>query len=288
MRYSRLRYLPIVIFIISFIIPLTSLEREAELFSKSIQFLTDSQFHAYQVNGMIEAGYVSQGLLDFVRYWASFSYESMMTFGFLWFQILLIFIATIGSLFYFDAVRNEYQFVYYRQKKYKQELLRTILGYSLRVGIPVFLSYLIWNHIFSGLQLYTADGRPPIQATFLVDIFGSSFIQNNLYLYYIVEGFFKFFLFPVIYASLSCLLSIILDKRFKPIILVTISFFLLSSISGVLYPYLGFLSIYMSPALILNFTSYHSLSTFGIVFSLLCVAILDMVLFHKVVKRHEI
>lgn len=163
------------------------------------------------------------------------------------FQFSLPFVAILGFL--------------WEEESKKSHNMMISIKCATKMASSTFIAYII----FYLLVIIICRGHfsTYISRSFLCDIFGKSFYYNHAYVYYLIDGFVKFFLMTFIYSYCGSLMSVSLNNESKiyfcyylPII-----YFCFSIISTLLVYVIGDISMYLSPLTIMIAGSYFNIST---------------------------
>lgn len=153
-------------------------------------------------------------------------------------QITPPILASISAFIFFNYYTNIFKNVIHRKKSFKKEITLTILKNANKMALCTFIAFTIIFIFFFLLanNKFALDINDPtlIPKSFLLDIFSNSFYSNNIYLYYFIEGFIKYYLIIFIYSSMAQSLILIFDNIKIIIFLPLIYYYGLTVISYVL------------------------------------------------------
>lgn len=188
------------------------------------------------------------------------------------FQISLPFLAIFGFFNYKNCKNND-----------KLSFKKLAKKDSIKAAICVFIAYLI----FFLLIIIICQGKHSTYITrqFLSDILGDKFYFNHIYLYYLIDGFIKYFIMSYIYIYSGSLLSytfndIINNKNVLCYYFIIIYFFL-SIVSTILVYIIGDMAIYSGPHSIMIAGTFLNISSLIMFAVNLLPLIISCILFYK-------
>jgi len=191
------------------------------------------------------------------------------------FQISLPFLAVVG----FSKFKT----------KYTKKIKRDAIIEAIKISTATFLAYLL----FFTIVIIICKGKCSTYITreFLIDIFGKSFYFEHIYLYYIIDGFIRFFFMSFIYAYSGGLLSLSYNKKSEIKNLVCYYFitiyFALSIISTILIYTIGNAAIYFGPQTIMIAGTYFNINSILIIAINLIPLVICLTIFHIRKGNHE-
>lgn len=184
------------------------------------------------------------------------------------FQISLPFLAIFGYM------NNKY---FYKSDKNKFKMFAK--KESFKMSVSIFSAYLF----FFILIIIICKGRLSTYITreFLIDIFGEKFYFNHTYLYYLIDGFIKYFIMSYIYVYSGSLLSYAFNGIKKNCYYFIIIYFSLSIVSTLLEYLIGDIAIYLGPHSIMIAGSFLKISSVTMIIVNLLPLIISSILFHR-------
>lgn len=169
------------------------------------------------------------------------SFFSYVIWGFSYMQLMLPLLASFVMLPFLREKRM-YNFSYVREKSYSTAVLRPMLRQLLIGCTTMFLGYMIF--LCAGLMwridprdvLVTSieTGEPSCSRVFMPEIFGEFFAAENMFMYFVVDGFWKYFVFCFIYGLFSVSVSFYTRKDFMCLIIPSVYYIVLDLVfSGI-------------------------------------------------------
>ncbi|WP_423363959.1 hypothetical protein [Mycoplasma sp. P36-A1] len=247
-------------------------------------------------NKMSDAPFLKQGTIEYIKYiFEDQSYKKFdfnMIFSFYFFQLLIPLFMSISAYLNFEKYNNIDVYIIYREKSYFKFMLKSITINALKISSAVFTSFLIF-YIFmivvsngeTSLDIHDLNSLPK---SFLLDLFGGSFYSNNLYLYYLIEGFIKFFMVIFSYSlfaqSLVFILKNIKEIIFAPFLL----YYGLIMFSFVIMDAFPDISLYISPSTIMANSDYADLNSIILLSGALIPLVISMIIMFWRSKNAEI
>lgn len=138
---------------------------------------------------------------------------------------------------------------------------------AVYTGFFIFflILYLICNNTFA-LDLNNVNQIPK---SFLLDVFGYGFYSNNVYCYYLLEGFIKFFLMIFIYSFFAQAI-VLININLKSVIVTPVLFYYILTVISFVLVGLGYsFFIYLNPSTIIANSDYKLNSILLLILSLL-------------------
>lgn len=193
--------------------------------------------HNGDIINMIKRGSGIHGepLWEYMR--KIFGFFGYAVWGFSFMQLLLPLLASFVMLPYLREKRM-YNFSYVREKGYPVAVLKPMLRQLLIGCTTMFLGYMIF--LCAGL-MWTIDpidtisysiatGEPHCNRVFMPEIFGEFFAAKNMFMFFVVDGFWKFFVFCFVYGLFSVSVSFYTRKDFMCLIVPTVYYIVLDLI----------------------------------------------------------
>lgn len=119
------------------------------------------------------------------------------------------------SLFFFEEKKAVFFQKYVRGQSQKRVILSSLFRHSFFVAIGFYAVYIIY-FIIGWNTMRIEPSQIPL--TVLDGLFGSHFLENHLFLYFVVCGFFKGFMAAFVYSLLSCSICLVVQKAYQPIL----------------------------------------------------------------------
>ncbi len=191
------------------------------------------------------------------------AFDATVIFSTVWFQFIIPFFAVISGIVFYRVNGTILQMDLYRKVSYRKEVYKLIMKNSLKSALSVYLAYtvfVIWlyiNLITHGELILGASNR-----SLLGDIFGSPFYLNQPLLFFMIEGFVRFFMMIFAYATLTQ--SVALFGNNLKVIIATplVYYFGLSAIGYAFNKTMPFITTNITPAIIMSngdFTNVNSI-----------------------------
>ena len=117
----------------------------------------------------------------------------------------------------FLNLKKNLVFSYPRIKSYKRAVLQTVSKHLLYGCFVLFFSYLIF--LLIGVALLPMTPNPGVPGELFSEFLGENFYQNHMLLYFVLEGFIKYFIFPFIYGLLAIAISFLTPKNYLCILI---------------------------------------------------------------------
>ncbi|WP_159649457.1 hypothetical protein [Erysipelothrix aquatica] len=162
-------------------------------------------------------------------------FETYILDGTRMFQIVIIAFAIVAILMFFTNQKYLRKFEYSRECNIRKFELRKLLKYATFVSAAVYLGYVLYLVLGVAITNIEPIHPSPLKTIFL-DYLGESFYWNHRILYYLIEGFLRFFIVPFIYSILGCALILISNKVSYSITVLVVFYFGLSVFNFVLPP----------------------------------------------------
>lgn len=247
-----------------------------QAFQSVIKFITDASYRNRYLLGLTDADVKINGFFDFFIY-SFFDYPSFtrldytIIFGTRLFQVLVPFIPILLVDKFYNYSRNLYLFSKNRIKSNFLHHLKLINSLSLKIALAVFLAYfifLIYCQMVS-FPINPITKGSPTRELFL-EILGTDFYFNNMFLYFTLEGFVRFFIIPYIYSFLGCSLCFVVKNKKLALFLPSIYYFGFTLISfGLAFfdNFIGKISYYFSPATIMVSGGFNNVNSLALIIS---------------------
>lgn len=207
------------------------------------------------------------------------NYDNYVSGTFRYGMILTPIFICATSLIFIREKRGFFPYAILRGKSEKKLMLKTLLYYGLINGATFYFAYVIFctvGLLFNSLIMQT----PRLSFDF---IFGEGFSQNQVYLYYLVEGIFKYFILGFVYTLFSCTIALITNKSYLSILIPIIYYFGASVAFAS-----GFQVMLLAPVFTQGFSSYGDpVPIWGILMPMLVPFLISMGICLSVILRRE-
>lgn len=190
-----------------------------------------------------------------------FVFDVSLIFGTMWFQIIIPLFATISGIVFYQHYNSIMQMSTVREKKsYRVMMLKHILFNSLKLAGTIFAAYLVFMIIMKCISMPGEHGAD--ERSLFADLLESGFYLKHTALYFILEGFVRFFLIPFAYASLAQSV-VLLGRNLKEVVAAPILYYYgLAAIGYALVSIAPVAAIYINPSVIMasgSYDGFHSL-----------------------------
>lgn len=156
------------------------------------------------------------------------------------------------SLFFFQEKRAVFFQKYLRGHSQKRVILSSLFSHSFIVAVGLYAVYMIY-FIIGWYTMRIEPSQVPLNV--LDGMFGSHFLENHLFLYFTISGFYKAFMAAFVYSLLSCSLCLVVHKAYQPILYSTVYYYGFTLLLSVI-PLNRDLFHSIQPAMIQGFTAY--------------------------------
>ena len=219
-----------------------------------------------------------------------YGYESMIIWSTQLFQILLPVIASICSFWIFRELDTIDVFVLSRKDGYAKYISKKVVLSSLKVAIAFFAAYLLLLIFVNQI----ADKESSLSARYiLTDIFSENLYYDHIFIYFLLEGFIRFFIMPFIYSFFANALALVVTKPWQSFLYSNLYYFALTLVGGVIL-YLGGIgsaisniAIYFMPSLLMGSGDYYGFSTILIILTNCIPLFLSIFLIYKKARSYE-
>ena len=251
----------VVIFIICIIIMILYTLNQTNVFSICKNFIFNSNFRENFSLAESEIK-IQYNLVDVFVYVISdymWRFDYMIIFGTNLFQLILPFFTATAGLYFYKKYNTLYKMSLTRVINFKSFIKKEILNDSLKMAITMFTSYMclfLILYIICGGKFMDYMGRE-----LYLDILGHGFYDKHVYLYYIMDGFARFFFMPFVYTYFACTVATIFSSKKSVFFISNIYYYGLAVIAFGLYNIIGQKAIYLNPTVIMASGSYTHVNT---------------------------
>lgn len=181
-----------------------------------------------------------QEYLDLIFPFANYPVE-----GFSIMQLLLPVFSGMIVLPFFQ-IKKIFSFAYTRTKSYKTMIVKIILK-NLLIGCTyLFVAYLVFLCIGASFLPIREDVGAPREL--FTEILGKNFFYEHMFLFYVIDGFLKFFVFPLVYGLFAIAVSFLTNKEYVALLLPIAYFLVLDILISVLNAMVPIDIFFLSPA----------------------------------------
>lgn len=186
-----------------------------------------SRVFEYLINGTRTELGGSQA--EFVISWG---FSSCMINGFTIMQLVLPLLAILFSFGFIRLCDGFYSNAKPKTKRFSTHICKDILLISLSAAIALYLGFLLFFLFGTATHPIVIDENN--SRSFLNDVFGEGFSWKNPLGYFLIEGIYKYGIFPFVYCIFACTVYLFFSKKYMSIIVPTGYYVALSVISGTL------------------------------------------------------
>ena len=144
-----------------------------------------------------------------------FTFDNYVMDGFSLLQLILPIFSMLVVIPFLNS-KKMLLFTYSRNESYNKVLITNIAKTVLVGATMLFLSYLVFLAI--GLVLTSISDDPNGRELFS-DILGPDFYNNHIILYFILEGFLKYFIFTIVYSLFAIAVSFLTSNNYYALII---------------------------------------------------------------------
>lgn len=185
-------------------------------------------------SGAFKAFFNNMYVVEFDEYYLkvilNFGFTCYMLDGFGVMQLTLPLLAALASCGIMRLCTGYYENAKPRIQRYSKSIARDIVFISLFSALAMFIGFLLF-YLF-GVVNCPYVVREDHARSFLNIEFGDGFAWKNPYGYYLIEGVYRFFLFPFFYGIFACCSYIFFRKKFSGVIVPVGYFYLLTILCG--------------------------------------------------------
>ena len=211
------------------------------------------------------------------------NFELYMVEGFAAIQIIAPLFPLLAVLGYFQT-SDLFVFSYPRTKHPQKYVTATIVKYCLAAGLVLFLYSLIYLAIGAFWLDMPEQGVP---REILSELLGTDFYYQHTVLYFVLENFVKFFLFPCVYALFGISFTFLVQKAYL-CVLIPFAYFDIGAILVTVIDQLVPVDLFfLSPAypLMWNAARYRGIAF--ILFPLLLPLVFSIVVINRGLKKGD-
>ena len=211
-------------------------------------------------------------ILDYLSEVAYFNGTSDVVWGTNNFQLFLPFLVMIIGIKFYNQYNTILRFSLGRYQKWKTRILKIIAINSIKTAGAVFLSFtlyacflIVMTNILDIPLNSGAYDATVVDGMFLTDLFGNNFYHFNPFRYHIIEGFFKFFMMPFVYAFFAQSIALVLKSK-KQVLIAPLAYYYGVAILGYgIYALFGQVGIYFNPTALMAIGAYSNFSSIIII-----------------------
>lgn len=168
----------------------------------------------------------------------SFGFSNYMIEGFAIMQLILPLLSIWFSFSFKRLLDGYYCNAKSRIKHFNRFVFKDILIISITASVALYLGFVLF-YIFGALSHPIAI-KENYSRSFLNDVFGAGFAWKKPLVYFLIEGIYKYAIFPFVYCLFSCAAKLYFEKDYMSIIVPAGYYIILSILAGVLIqPFYG-------------------------------------------------
>lgn len=260
MKSLKENKIEIILFVVVFLLFVLFTYINNNTFLILLKYLFDPSYEEFLINDMQINNFSSPILFILLKPFIYNSFDIVIIWSSTFFQLIITFISSLACYTFGKRHFSINQMIYYKKGNFINAIIKQILNYSIKIAFSIFIGYICFYLICITLgkapQADYYDGVLP--RTLFLDLFGNDFYFEKANIYWLLEGFIRFFLVPLQYAIISCLLCINFKSIKDSYIVCNLIYVLSSAVLGALsyIPFFGKIVIYMNPSVIMASGTY--------------------------------
>lgn len=254
----------IIVYLFLFMLMFFTIFNHLGLFRPLLNYIFN--YEEWQItNAVTDYVFHGNGVFSYFEFLTEISpleYDYMLIFGTQYMQLLPPIFAMISGIYILRVTKKTMLMEICRYNNYKFYIIKKITISSLKTAICVFLAYLsyfLFCYLISSGKLFSTD---QVLRTFLIDIFGVNFYLKNTFIYYLVEGFIRFFVITFVYSFITSTAVMFFEKEKYALLIAPIWYYGLSVIFYVLQTFIGTIAIYFNPSTIMATGDYIEINSY--------------------------
>ncbi len=189
----------------------------------------------FQALFMWNKGRAKEEYLDII-----YSFYTYAIFGFSLMQVIIPFLASLITIPFYNE-KNIFSYSYVRLKKYSKAILLPALRQIFIGCLFLYLGYicflilgLVWRIDPSEVYVTLPSGEIAINRQFMPELFGEDFAARDMFLFFVVDGIWKYIVFCFVYGLSSICVSFYTSKKYMSLLIPSIYYIVLDIIcSGI-------------------------------------------------------
>lgn len=165
-----------------------------------------------------------------VEFVISWGFSNFMINGFAIMQLVLPLLAVLFSFGFVRLCNGYYDNAKSRIKRLSSFVCKDILRFSMSAAISLYLGFLLFYAFGAVTHPIVIDEN--YSRSFLNDVFSEGFAWKNPLLYYLLEGIYKYAVFPFVYCLFACTVYLYFRMSYMSIIIPAGYYVALSVLSG--------------------------------------------------------
>ena len=256
----------IIIGILCFIFMVYTVLQEQNILASIFKYIFDVNYRTKfapdkGINGVMP---IPRMIVFAIRDNSFWAFDAAIVGGTSLFQLVISFLGVIGGIMFYRKHTSIATYEFYRVNDYRKTILQEILLVSAKIACSIFIgyvAYMIFVNFLAGQNPYISGERD-----FLLDIFGKSFYSNSIFIYFLIEGWFRFFLVPFVYAVLSSSICLIAKSEKQVIFYPCLYYFGFSALGFGLTYIIGINAIYFNPSVMMASGDYIDVNSLLLIF----------------------
>lgn len=135
------------------------------------------------------------------------------------------------SIQFIKEKKGLFPYSFTRRGKKLPILAKSLLSSALLTAAVLFLAYVLFCCVGLLFRNPATDGVYG-QRTVFNFLFGSNFYARHIFIYFLLEGFVKFFIFPFVYSLFACCVAFWTDKTYYCLVVPVVYYFFFSIVFG--------------------------------------------------------
>lgn len=260
------------------------------LFVFLVIFQLDNRFQVFRIFFRIlfrlddSAAYTT--FEDFWSYIAFFLHlDSYIIWTTSFFQIIMIFFLPIAGVLLYQRMNTIIAMEAVKYKSQNRLFFDKAIRYSLVISLAIFTGYLVM--FIPACFLCPVENEGILYRTIFTDILGTGFYFNHRQLFYLLEGFTRFFFVPFTYSFFSCSIAFYIKNRYLVYFLPIFYWIGGIAIGYFFYYIIPDYHFYFSPSTIMASGTFN-INTFLIFMPHIFIWIISILLVKRAGKKYEI
>lgn len=133
------------------------------------------------------------------------------------------------GLFFYKEKTGVFPYLFLRKKSQIREVGKAMLLHSLFSALSFYFAYIIFMTIG---YLYIGPVTGDVPRNLFDGVFGSNFSFQHIYSYYLLEGFYKYFVFSFIYSLFVCCIALFVRRQYLCMVIPICYYFGINIIIG--------------------------------------------------------
>ena len=162
-------------------------------------------------------------------------------------QLIAPLIISFSALHFLTEKTGYFVNIYGRVKNYRTTVIKSVFCHAAASALYLFGAYLVFFLLGKVVAFGPIFENPVMH--YMSDIFGPNFYEEHYSLFYLIDGFIKFGVFPFFYSIFCMSVAFVTEKKYLFVLLPTLYFFMMSVAMAALPKNIfGFSNNYLAPA----------------------------------------